>query len=60
MDSQDKDGITVMIRNNETGVECWLNIMVFDGSNAKQIVLKKIDERLEKDFGICNVRPKKG
>jgi hypothetical protein len=57
--NEDKDGITVMIRNNETGVECWINIMVFDEINAKQIVLKKIGEHLEREFGICNVRQTK-
>lgn len=48
------DALTVMIRNNETGVEVWCNIQVYDISNARTIVLKELDKLLEKDFGLCS------
>lgn len=48
------DALTVMIRNNETGVEVWCNIQVYDIANARTIVLKELDKLLEKDFGLCS------
>ena len=54
-----EDDLTIMMRNNETGVECWCNIAVYDIDNAKRIILKRLDKLLEKDFGICNSKKQK-